>query len=92
MQTGTAWLVRDTTLTHLQLVMKLISQQAGSQATNGFYTYTMSAAAAGISGDGTWFFDLQNGWNSSGSNANYDLDIILFGVCDQGDCMDPLAL
>ena len=38
--------------------------------TNGFYTYTMSAAAAGISGDGTWLFDLQNGWNSSGSNAN----------------------
>ena len=58
---------------------------------NGFYTYTMSAALADISGDGTWLFDLQNGWNSSGANANYDLDIILFGVCDQGDCMDEWA-
>jgi hypothetical protein len=58
---------------------------------NGFYTYTMSALPAGISGDGTWFFDLQNGWSNTGSNANYDLDIILFGVCDQGDCMNPLA-
>jgi hypothetical protein len=57
---------------------------------NGFYTYTMSALAAGLSGDGTWLFDLQNGWTSS-SNAHYDLDIILWGVCDQGDCMDPLA-
>jgi uncharacterized protein (TIGR02145 family) len=58
---------------------------------NGFYTYTMSALAAGISGDGTWFFDLQNGSDNASSNANYDLDIILFGVCDQGDCMEPLA-
>lgn len=64
-----------------------------SSTVNGFYTYTMSAAAAGISGDGTWFFDLQNGWTSAWSSpyANYDLDIILFGVCDQGDCMNPLA-
>jgi hypothetical protein len=53
---------------------------------NGLYTYTMSAAAAGISGDGTWFFDLQNGWNFSGSNAHYDLDIILFGVCGTNLC------
>ena len=62
-----------------------------TSSSNGFYTYTMSAVAAGISGDGTWFFDLQNGWNFGTASANYDLDIILFGVCDQGDCMDPLA-
>jgi hypothetical protein len=57
---------------------------------NGFYTYTMSATAAGIAGDGTWLFSVQNGWTSS-SNAHYDLDIILWGVCDQGDCMDVWA-
>ncbi len=62
-----------------------------TSSANGFYTYTVSAVAAGISGDGTWFFDLQNGWNFGTASANYDLDIILFGVCDQGDCMDPLA-
>ena len=47
---------------------------------NGFYTYTMYAGAAGLNGDGTWFFDIQNGWNFSGA-VNYDLDIILWGVC-----------
>jgi hypothetical protein len=48
---------------------------------NGFYTYTMSALEAGVSGDGTWSFDLQNGW-ATGADANYDLDIVLFGVTE----------
>jgi len=49
---------------------------------NGFYTYTMSALPAGLSGDGTWVFDLQNGYAEFSSNANYDLDIVLFGVTE----------
>jgi len=61
-----------------------------TSSANGFYTYTMSAAAANISGDGTWLFSIQNGWTSASSTL-YDLDIVLFGVCDQGDCMDVWA-
>jgi len=58
---------------------------------SGFYTYTMTLPLNYLSGDGTWYFTLQNGWSNSGSNANYDLDIILFGICEQGGCTNAWA-
>ena len=58
---------------------------------NGFYTYTMTLPLNYLAGDGTWYFSVQNGWNFGSSNANYDLDIILFGLCDQGGCTNSWA-
>ena len=43
-----------------------------------------------LSGDGTWYFTVQNGWTIAG-NTNYDLDIILNGICDQAGCTDEWA-
>ena len=57
---------------------------------NGYYTYTMYLPDNYLSGDGTWYFTVQNGW-TSGNNTNYDLDIILNGICDQGGCTNPWA-
>jgi hypothetical protein len=59
---------------------------------NGFYTYTMSALEAGISGDGTWYFLMQNG-RSGTANANYDLEILLLGVLNDvcEGCTTPSA-
>lgn len=57
---------------------------------NGFYTYTMFVPTNYLSGDGTWYFTVQNGWTSA-SGTNYDLDIILNGICDVGGCTNPWA-
>ena len=43
-----------------------------------------------LSGDGTWYFTVQNGWTSA-NNTSYDLDIILNGICDQAGCTNPWA-
>ena len=58
---------------------------------NGFYTYTMYLPDNYLSGDGTWYFTVQNGWTIA-NNTNYDLDIILNGICEQeGGCYNPWA-
>ncbi|MBM55864.1 MAG: hypothetical protein CMB32_04825 [Euryarchaeota archaeon] len=57
---------------------------------NGFYTHTIYLPTNYLSGDGTWYFTIQNGWYNGG-NTNYDLDIILNGICDQGGCTNPWA-
>ncbi|MBM71613.1 MAG: hypothetical protein CL847_02380 [Crocinitomicaceae bacterium] len=57
---------------------------------NGYYTYTMYLPDNYLSGDGTWYFTVQNGWTIAG-NTNYDLDIILNGICDQAGCTNEWA-
>jgi hypothetical protein len=61
-----------------------------SYSTNGYYTYTMYLPANYLSGDGSWYFTVQNGWTYA-NNTHYDLDIILNGICDQGGCTNPWA-
>lgn len=57
---------------------------------NGYYTYTVNVPPNNATGSGNWEFTLQNGWTSAG-NTNYDIEIIIVGICDMGGCTDPWA-
>ena len=74
--------VKDITSILLLLYGDRFPLQLGYYA-NGFCTYTMYLPTNYLSGDGTWYFTVQNGWTNA-NNTNYDLDIILNGICEQG--------